>query len=356
MKRFCAIFHKEFLQLLRSPILMAVLAICPAIIVCVIPFALGNDPKIKADIVDLDNSTTSRLLTERLQSSYMFSKVVKVPNYEFALQDLERTKINAVIVFPEGLEGSIADQNPKQIFVGVDATNTIKAQADAFHISGVLASGNIQKDSVSVQQMFNQEGNGRMYNLIALISLMLTIVGMSLMTLNIVAEKEHHIVEHVLLTGVSPASLIAAKLLFFDLIAIMELIIGLLLGHLIFGLEIAGSVIELIFGCAILLYPLLSMALFISAISKTQMQAIYMMIFLLVVIVLLSTMFSPLENMAYNTTIVCKINPLFWLIEAMRNVILKGFSIWIMRTEMAASIIFGTILSFFSKLAIKKIS
>ena len=114
------------------------------------------------------------------------------------------------------------------------------------------------------------------------------------------------------------------KLLPFWIIANVELAIGLIVGKLVFDIPMVGS-LGLIFGfSSIYLLLVLGMGLFISTVTDTQQQAMFVAWFLLIVFILLSGLFTPIESMPGWAQDLTRINPIAYFVEMMRMVLMKG--------------------------------
>ena len=143
-------------------------------------------------------------------------------------------------------------------------------------------------------------------------------------TLNIVGEKEAGTIEQINVTPVSKWSFILAKLIPYWLIALCVVTVCLLLAWLVYGLTPAGPV-GLVYLLAMLLALFFSsFGLLVSNYSDTMLQAMFVMWFFVVSIMLLSGLFTPTRSMpqwAYLTTYV---NPMHYFIDAIRTVFIRG--------------------------------
>ena len=158
----------------------------------------------------------------------------------------------------------------------------------------------------------------------ALFAIVMMLMTGFLPTLNIVGEKEAGTIEQMNVTPVSKWSFILAKLIPYWLIALFVITVCLLLAWLVYGLTPAGPV-WLIYVLAMLLALFFSsFGLIISNYSDTMQQAMFVMWFFVVSIMLLSGLFTPTRSMpdwAYLTTY---INPMHYFIDAIRTVFIRG--------------------------------
>jgi ABC-2 type transport system permease protein len=125
-------------------------------------------------------------------------------------------------------------------------------------------------------------------------------------------------------TPVSKCAFILSKLIPYWLIALFVITVCLLLAWLIYGLTPAGP-LWLVYVLAMLLALFFSsFGLIVSNYSETMQQAVFVMWFFVVTIMLLSGLFTPTRSMpewAYLTTYV---NPMHYFIDAIRTVFIRG--------------------------------
>ena len=160
----------------------------------------------------------------------------------------------------------------------------------------------------------------------ALLAIVMMLMTGFLPTLNIVGEKETGTIEQINVTPVSKWAFILSKLIPYWLIALFVVTVCLLLAWLVYGITPAGP-LWIVYLLALLLALFFSsLGLIISNYSDTMQQAIFVMWFFIVCILLLSGLFTPTRSMpdwAYTTTYV---NPMHYFIDAIRTVFIRGGS------------------------------
>jgi ABC-2 type transport system permease protein len=125
-------------------------------------------------------------------------------------------------------------------------------------------------------------------------------------------------------TPVSKWAFILSKLIPYWLIALFVITVCLLLAWLVYGITPSGSV-WLIYVLAMLLALFFSsFGLIISNYSDTMQQAIFVMWFFVVMILLLSGLFTPTRSMPALAYLTTYINPMHYFIDAMRTVFIRG--------------------------------
>ncbi|WP_338868060.1 ABC transporter permease [Spirosoma sp. SC4-14] len=165
---------------------------------------------------------------------------------------------------------------------------------------------------------------------------LLLLVGGMIAALNIVREKEIGTQEQLNVTPIKKHEFILGKLTPFVIIGMIQFTAGLLVGKLLFKIPIEGSIV-LMYGFAFLFLLLsVGLGLLISTMSETQQQAMFAVFFCLVLFILLSGLFSSTDNMPQWAQYVNIFNPLRYIIEAGRNIMLKGSTLRDMQPQFIA--------------------
>ena len=104
----------------------------------------------------------------------------------------------------------------------------------------------------------------------------------------------------------------------------VDLNIGLLIAHFWFGIMIVGSPFLLMFVAGTYLILILGFGLFISTLANTMQQAMFISWFALVIFILMSGLFTPLESMPLWAQKMDLLNPVAYFIKINRMIMLKG--------------------------------
>ena len=92
----------------------------------------------------------------------------------------------------------------------------------------------------------------------------------------------------------------------------------------VFGISVQGSLPLLLGITAIYLLVMLGLGFFISSVSENQLQSMFIVLFLFIVFVLLSGVFTPTEGMPGWAHKINYLNPMSFYIEVIKKIILKG--------------------------------
>jgi ABC-2 type transport system permease protein len=142
--------------------------------------------------------------------------------------------------------------------------------------------------------------------------------------MNLVREKEIGTIEQLNVTPIRKQELIIGKLTPFWILGLIELAFGLVIAKVVFATPTEGSILLIFGAAAIYLLVVLGIGLFISTVTNTQQQAMFIAWFIIVVFILMSGLFTPIESMPVWAQQLTVVNPVAHFIEIMRRVMLKG--------------------------------
>ncbi|PIY07182.1 MAG: ABC transporter permease [Bacteroidetes bacterium CG_4_10_14_3_um_filter_31_20] len=365
------IIQKEFLQIFRNKSMLPVIFVMPIIQLIILVNAATFEMKnIELCIVDKDLSTYSRNLSSKFEGSPYFVIEKQTFSAKEAIKYNDRGVITAAIVIPKGFERKIV-RNEKNIKIQVlvDAINGTNAGVSQAYIISIIQDYNKQILSkflpvnspgndieTSRRFWYNPELNYKTFMVPGILVLLITIISFILSGMNIVREKEMGTIEQINVTPIKKYQFIAGKLIPFWIIGLFELAFGLTIGKLLFDIPLVGN-LGLVFGfAAIYLIVLLALGLLVSTIVNTQQQAMFISFFFMVVFILMSGLFTGIENMPEWAQIADKANPLAYFIEVMRMILLKGSGISDILYQLFAIIIFAVLMIWLAVWRYKKIS
>lgn len=129
-----------------------------------------------------------------------------------------------------------------------------------------------------------------------IVALLLTIISMFLTSIALVREKEQQTMDTLLVSRLTPIEIYIGKALPMAILGLIEMGIGILVVILVFRIPLRGNLIVLLPASLIFLFAILSYALLISTLCSSQQQALFFGWFSMVTFLLLSGLFTPVEN------------------------------------------------------------
>lgn len=330
MKTLKFLIRKEFLQIRRNAFLPRLIVIFPIMMMCVMPWVMNMEVKnVIVDVVDNDRSTRSQQLVHSIEASNYFIFNGQMPTYQDALNDIEMSRADIVVVIPQHYSRDLTQGKQPQVLIAANAVNGTKGAMGSAYLTQIVTA-NAMADMTSIQSrvstlfLYNKGMNFKVFMIPALLAIVLMLMCGFLPTLNIVGEKEAGTIEQINVTPVPKWAFILAKLIPYWMIALFVIVVCLLLSWLIYGITCQGP-LWLVFLLAMLLALFWSsFGLIISNYSDTMQQAIFVMWFFVVLMLLLSGLFTPTRSMpdwAYATTYV---NPMHYFVDAIRTVFVRG--------------------------------
>ncbi len=348
MKTLFAIIQKEMRQLRRNTLLLVIICVSPVIILGIIPFSLEKQVKINLSIVDQDKTATSRMMAYRMQASPFYSSVASETTLDGVLSRIRKNKSDIALVIPENFERDADLGNQEPLFLTIDGTHTLNAQSHLAFLEEALQSqrsGGKENGLAEVHYLFNPELDGRIYFIVSLLILLVTLIGVCLITINIVSEKESGMWSQLQATPLSLLQYLAAKLVVFAAVGLAEMIIGLAFCRAVYSFVVLGPISDYLLLTLIFLFPMLMLGIFIASITKNQVQAVYMLVLVLLSVILMSTMFSFLNAMPDWAQKMRFLNPLYYMLDASRLMVLKGFSLATVWVQTGILVFQGIVLS-----------
>jgi ABC-2 type transport system permease protein len=177
---------------------------------------------------------------------------------------------------------------------------------------------------ITSSNWFNASMNYKKFIVPGVLALLITLVGFLMSSLNIVKEKEAGTIEQLNVSPIKKYQFILGKLIPFWVLGIVVMTIGFIISFLFYGIYPEGSFFVGYLFAGIYLIALLGFGLLTSTFAETQQQAMFISYFFMLVFILLGGLFSPIENMPDWAQYLTYINPVRYLIEVMRMIVLKG--------------------------------
>ena len=324
------LIQKEFLQIRRNSFLPRLIIIFPIMMMCVMPWVMNQEVKnVRVDVVDHDRSTLSQRLVHSVEASRYFRFNGQKPTYQDALKDIEAMDADVVMVIPQHFSRDLTQGRRPQVLIAANAVNGTKGSIGSTYLSQIVTahvSPTVEalKSQVSVLFLYNKHLNYKLFMIPALFAMVMMLMCGFLPTLNIVGEKEAGTIEQMNVTPVSKWAFILAKLVPYWMIALFVVVVCLLLSWVLYGITCQGP-LWLVFVLAMLLAVFWSsFGLIISNYSDTMQQAVFVMWFFVVCMLLLSGLFTPVRSMPHLAYLTTYVNPMHYFVDAIRTVFVRG--------------------------------
>ena len=339
------LIQKEFLQIRRNSFMPKIIFIFPIMVMCVMPWVMNQEVKnIRVDVVDIDRTTQSEQLVQQIAHSNYFIFNGQKATYAEALRDIETSQADIILEIRDG-----------QYLIAANAVNGTKGSIGSSYLSQIVLSRQpILNSPLSILNLYNKGQNYKVFMIPALMGILMMMLCGFLPALNIVGEKEKGTIEQINVTPVSKWSFILAKLIPYWLIGLLVLTICLLLSWAVYGITCQGPLV-LVYLLAILLALFFSsFGLIVSNYSDTMQQAMLVMWFFVVCLMLLSGLFTPTRSMPHWAYLTTYVNPMHYFIDAIRTVFVRGGTFQSIAHQVAALLAISSLMAFWAVKSYKK--
>lgn len=338
MRKLITIIQKEFIQIFRDKSMLPIIFIVPILQLLVLSYTATFEIKnVRLIVVDHDHSSWSRQLLDKFSGSHFFTLSDHLANYKAAEEQLKRGDADQIMVIESGFEKKLTNEGSAQIQLVTDAINGSAASLMSAYALSIITDFNsdilVQQQPAHFKGMpirlspsfwYNPNLNYITFMVPGILVLLVTLIATFLSSMNIVKEKELGTIEQLNVTPISKTEFIAGKLIPFWIIAMFDFLLGLFLAYFVFGIVIVGSPVLLLFVTAVYLLLVLGLGLLISTLTNTMQQAMFISWFFMVIFILMSGLFTPIESMPNWAQQLNIINPLAYFIRINRMIMLKG--------------------------------
>jgi ABC-2 type transport system permease protein len=344
-----ALARAEVLHVVRDHATMAQVLVVPIVQLLVLSnaatFAIRDTA---AYVVDLDRTATSRGLVRRFAASGHFKIVEQSDSQALSTDALLDGRVTMVLTIPNDFESSLVRTGAAPVQVVVNAEKGSAAGIVQSYAARILASYSAEltpelrpsfraaqsfspppsrgspRIDVRVRSWYNPTLDYRDYMVPGILVSLVTLIGTLLTSQNIAREKELGTLEQLNVTPITRGQFIAAKLLPFWALALIDFIIGLTVGWLVFDIPMRGSLLLLFGVAAIYLVVALAIGLWVSTLVETQQQAMFVTFFIMMVYLLMSGLFTPIDSMPRWVQVLSEFTPVRHFVQISRAILVKG--------------------------------
>lgn len=335
-----AIFTKELLQLRRDPRLIGLIIVMPILMLFLFGVALKLEPKnVRMAYVDTDQSFFSDLIKTNLWSDAYFD-LYAVSSRAEIIEQIRAGKAKAGLFIPATFSAELIENQQPHVQLFVDGTMPSLTTAMKFH-SGSVTDDNVTSNMyfldaaadnaiiapdpfiMDTEILFNPDEKETWFFLPGVIGVLIMQIALILTGISVVREREKNTLEQLLVTPMSRTTFVVGKLLPYIIIAIVDFYFILGAGWLFFDLPQPYSHLALFFLAAIFVAVMISLGLLISLIAKTQQQAMFIAIFIIVPSMLLSGFIFPLEAVPALVRPIGYCLPFTWFVDIIRGLLIK---------------------------------
>lgn len=355
------ILKKEFRQIFRDTAILRMILAMPIVQLILIPFAADYEVKnITISIVDQDHSSYSQRLIHKLDASKYFRLSHYAGSFSESLEKVARNEADLALVIPVDFEKQLLRENRANLMLSANAINGIKAGLGSVYAAAIIQdfnrevreefslisrTGSVPSIDIRTASWYNPLFNYKLFIVPGILGILVTMVGAFLTALNIVREKEIGTIEQINVTPIKKYQFILGKLIPFWVLGLVSITLGLIVSYLVFGLFSLGSYVNIYIFSIIYLPAVLGFGLLISTFTETQQQATLFAFFFMMIFVLMSGLYTPIESMPEWAKVIARISPPTYFVEVIRSIFIKGSNLWDLRYQLFVIIGFAVLLN-----------
>jgi len=370
--RFLAMARKEVIQIKRDARSIAIVVAMPLVMLFAFGYGVSFDTKhIPVYILDREGSQQSQDFLKHFQSSIYFRVVKTVKDYPELIQAIDAGHCQIGIVLPPDFSKKLNAGGTVSVQALVDGTDSNSANLGISYSQAIVQTYSQQLQlqwlqrrgqirvvppvSVDSRTWFNENLESMATVVPGVVALVMAVVGTFLTSLTVAREWERGTMEQLISTPVTPLEILFGKLVPYLVIGLFDTCICAALGVWWFGVPFRGHLWVFFLSSTMFITVVLSMGYFFSVVSKTQLAASQMsLIATFLPAFLLSGFIYPIDQMPAAIQVVTHIVPSRYYMAIIRNIFLKGSSIWLMWQDFCGLTLFAVVLAIAATRIFKK--
>jgi len=335
-------------------------------------YALSLDvDNIETIVVDFDHTDLSRDLIRKLNASSYFNVIRHLPNTRALTGDIDKNLAKMGVVIPAGWTADIRSDREASIQIIIDGSDPNFAGITRSYINAFISGYNrkqlaaflnrqgMEKIKIPVEGRirvwFNEDLESRRFIVPGIIAIIIMIVGAMLTSLIIAREYENGTMETIRSLPIRASDFLIGKAITYFFIGMTDVLVAILMGQILFGVVMKASFWLMVLASSIYLCVALSIGMFISVLTKSQLVANQTAILVTYLpSLLLSNFVFPVVNMPYILQKITYVVPATYFIDILNGLYLRNLGLehlWSSYAVLAAMVV---VLSSINLLALKK--
>jgi ABC-2 type transport system permease protein len=358
LSRICNLVLKEFIQFFRDWLMTGFILTLPVLQLILLAQATGSRiSNLQVAVLNLDRSSVSRRLVSALDNT----RDLNVRCFPETLADtrhmLDRGDATLVVIIPAGFAADLTDvSRTPHIQLIADASNNISGgialsaarrvvAAFAANLSterGLTASSPID---VRATVRFNPEFDFRFFSLPAQVGFIVYQVTLTVASIGLARERELGTLEQLMVMPLRRIELVIGKAVPALVIGALNFVLMLAVALFVFGVPLRGSLPLLFVLTLLFIVTEIGYGILISAIARTQQQAILLVFVLAMVDMTFSGYMVRLKNLPATLRAIAQVVPFSHYLAIIRGVMLKGAGLDVLWPHAAAMLLMGLLVT-----------
>ena len=359
--RLLSIINKEFIQIRRDVRTLAIIVVMPIMQLFLLGYAATTDIKnIPLAVWDQNRTPRSRQLLDAFRAADYFQIRFAVESEAEYRALIENGRARAALIIPPAYDKELAKGGAQvaMILDGSDATvgstalsaarligQAYSTKVIAERAGASLASTPLQPPvEVRTQVWYNPDLVSAYFNIPGVIGMILSFITAMLTATAVVRERERGTIEQLIVTPIRPWELILGKILPYVILAFVDVVEVLVIGHYWFKVPIRGDLGLLFVLSGLFVFSGLGIGLFASTLANTQQEAMLVVMMTLLPSVFLSGFFFPIDAMPEILRLISYFVPLRYYLVIIRSLLIKGVGASALQGQIVALTLFGILI------------
>jgi ABC-2 type transport system permease protein len=360
--RLLALIRKEFIQILRDPRTLVLIIVIPIMQLFLLGYAATNDIRnVPMAVFDQDRGPAARVLLDAYRNADYFLIKFDVGSEDELRVLIDSGKARVGLIVPSDYSDKIQSTGSAQVLFILDGSDPTVAQtalsaaqligqahstrinAARLQLQGKL--GVLQSPlEVLTQVWYNPDLISAYYMIPGVIGTILYALTSILTATAVVRERERGTIEQLIVTPIRSWELIVGKILPYVILAFVNVLEVLALGHFWFGVPVRGSLSLILALSGLFLLSSLGIGLLASTFANTQQEAMLIVWMMFLPSIFLSGFFFPLEAMPKLLQWISMLMPLRYYLVIIRSLMLKDVGAAALSPQILALAVFGLML------------
>ncbi|MFG1284545.1 ABC transporter permease [Xanthobacter autotrophicus] len=347
LRRVGAMIVKEFIQLRRDRVTFATMIMIPLLQLILFGYAINTTPRhLPTAVFAHENTDASRAILAALRNTAFFSFVKEAGSAEEAEHMIRAGEVLFFVEIPAGFERALRRGDQPQLLVAADATDPVGSANALAALAGVVGSALVRERFVDAagampfeivqHRRYNPAGTSQLNIVPGLLGTILTMTMLIYTALSVTRETERGTMESLLSMPIHPVEIMLGKIIPYVLVGIVQAILILGSGMVLFGVPLEGSAIFLAVATLLFITANLSVGYTFSTLAQNQLQAVQMSFMFFLPSILLSGFMFPFSGMPLWAQWIGEALPLTHYLRMVRGILLKGAGFADLRVDAAA--------------------
>lgn len=347
LRRVGAMVVKEFIQLRRDRVTFATMIMIPLLQLVLFGYAINTTPRnLPAAILAHENTDATRAIVAALKNTAFFQFTRLAASEADAEHMIRSGEVLFLVEIPAGFERSLRRGEAPALLVAADATDPVASANALGALEGIVRSALKRARfvdtageapfSITQHRRYNPAGTSQLNIVPGLLGTILTMTMLIFTALSVTREVERGTMESLLSMPINPVEIMLGKILPYVLVGVMQGVLILGAGMVLFGVPVEGSLTLLAVVTLLFITANLAVGYTFSTLAQNQLQAVQMSFMFFLPNILLSGFMFPFAGMPVWAQWISQCLPLTHYLRMVRGILLKGAGFTDLAPDMAA--------------------